>query len=290
MSNEVGHDNFLNILQDVCVKTASNGKILNSRMRNLWSKHLAGFGVESHPIRPFKVNKDSFLASTEERIQVLETCENVLVDTYWAIKMLAKAFFVKIPEKLGEIHPEFVSELDTQKFMLKIAEKFVNSLMKFFSLEKDILPVHVLIYGKINAFLRVKKSMGNGDIHAMLEKDGFTINTDVIHEAMQKFAEIGLITLDATDPYLYLHSKRLELTEEQENIIKVHFMPLVDWAINCWRSVFNIRELNTPIPQTYPNRDRLVHVVAYAATQGFTNAHFCIKEIKNYFQETLNST
>ncbi|MFX0098937.1 MAG: hypothetical protein ACFFCS_05105 [Candidatus Hodarchaeota archaeon] len=289
MSDEVASDKFLDILVDVCMKTASNGRILNSRMQTLWNKHVAPFDVDFHPIRPLKFDKETFIGSIEERILVLETCENILVDTYWAIKLLAKALFQEIPPKLNGIHPEFVSEPDTQKFMLKIAERFVNSLMNFFSIEKDIVPSHVLIYGKINTFLRVKKSITNENILSMLNKDGFTISKDLIHETMQKFIELELVTLDENDPYLYLYSNRLTLTEAQEEVIKLHFSPLVDWAINCWRSVFNIRELNTPIPKTYPNREQLAHVVSYAATQGFTNAHFCIKEIKKYFQETFNS-
>ncbi len=281
---QLDNDNFMRILLEVCQKTCHNGMIQHSRMVELWKRHMAAFSVEYHPIRPYKFDKEEFLTSTSSRIDVLEQCENIIVDTYWAIKMVAIALFQSIPPLLPGHVPEFTSETDLELFKLRISEKFVNSLMAFFAAERDILTPDLFVYGKISTTLRVKKTMTLKEISNMISKDGVDLTPYVIHGVMERFQALGLIEIDGSDKGIYKHNKRLELRPEQEKLVQSQFFPLVEWAVETWRTVFNIRELNTPIPESYPHREALVNIVSYAATQGFTTAHFCVVEIKKYFQ------
>ncbi len=258
--------------------------IQHSRMVDLWKRHLTAFQVEYHPIRQFKFDKEDFASSPSARIDVLEQCENILVDAYWAIKMVAIALFQSIPPQLNEHVPAFSEDVDIEMFKLRLSEKFVNSLMAFFAAERDILSPDLFVYGKISTTLRVKKSMTLGEIATMFSKDGVEFTPYVIHGVMERFQALGLIEIDPSDNRIYKHVKRLELAPEQETAVQSRFFPLVEWAVETWRTVFNIRELNTPIPDTYPHKEALVNIVSYAATQGFTTAHFCIVEIKKYYQ------
>nr|MDO8085534.1 hypothetical protein [Candidatus Sigynarchaeum springense]MDO8119402.1 hypothetical protein [Candidatus Sigynarchaeota archaeon] len=281
-------DNFMRILLEVCHKTCHNGMIQHSRMVELWKRHMNAYQVEYHPIRHFNFEKEAFVTSTSTRIEVLEQCENILVDTYWAIKMAAIALFQSIPPLLPEHAQAFSSEVDIELFKLRISEKFVNSLMAFFATERDILTPDLFVYGKISTTIRVKKMMTLEEIAAMISKDGVDFTPYVIHGVMKRFQALGLIEIDESDKGLYKHVKRLELSPDQEKIVQSQFMPVVEWAVETWRTVFNIRELNTPVPATYPHKEALVNIVSYAATQGFTTAHFCIVEIKKYFQAVLS--
>jgi hypothetical protein len=280
---ELANDNFLRILLEVCQKTCYNGMIQNSRMIDLWKRHLGDFEAQYHEIRSNKFDKNDFAGSTSARIEILEHCANVLVDTYWAIKMVAITLFQSIPSQLAAHFPAFATDVDIELFKLKIAERFVNSLMAFFAVEKDLLSPDLFIYGKINTSLRVKKTMTLADIASMITKDGVNFTPYVIHGVMTRFQELGLVEIDPATQGVYKHVKKLELSPDQEKLVQSRFMPLVEWAVETWRTVFNIRELNTPIPDFYERKDALVHVVSYAATQGFTTAHFCLVEIKKYY-------
>ena len=258
--------------------------IQNSRMLELWKRHLIDYNVSHHAIRQYTFDKTEFIQSVPLRVEVLEACEQILVDTYLAIKMIAIALFQAIPPQLPALAPVFASDTDIELFKLKIAEKFINSLMTFFAIEKDLVSPELFIYGKISTTIRVKKSMRLEEISTMLAKDDVVLTPYTINEAMQQFVDLGLITIDEGDPALYLHVKKLELSPEQERAIQSGFFPIVEWAIETWRTLFNIRELNTPIPDSYPRKDALSRIVSYAATQGFTNARYCINELKKYFQ------
>ncbi|MHA1372239.1 MAG: hypothetical protein ACTSRA_21270, partial [Promethearchaeota archaeon] len=179
------------------------------------------------------------------------------------------------------------TDVDLEKFKLKISEKFVNSLLSFFAIERDIIPMSIFVYGKINTLMRLKKQMTNEEIQNLIKGHGIDLDKKEIHEIMTQFEELGLIKIDPSDPRVYIHQERLTLTAEQQNIMDRGFIPFVDWTINTWRTMFNVRELNTPISTTYPNHEFLAYIVSNAATQGFTHAHFCIKELKNYFQKLM---
>ena len=258
--------------------------IQNARMLELWKRHLLPFNVNHHAIRQYSFDKAEFIQSVPFRVEVLEACANILIDAYLAIKMIAIALFQAIPQQLPGQVPVFASDTDIVLFKLKIAEKFINSLMAFFAVEKDLVTPDLFIYGKISTTIRVKKSMHLEEISNMLTKDGVELTPYAINETMQRFADLGLINVDANDPSLYLHAKKLELSTEQERAVQSGFFPIVEWAIETWRTMFNIRELNTPIPDSYPRKDALSRIVSYAATQGFTNARYVISELKRYFQ------
>ncbi|MBD3186144.1 hypothetical protein GF325_04890 [Candidatus Bathyarchaeota archaeon] len=277
-------DGFSTILMEVCKKTAKNARILNGRLRELWKKHLDRFNAEMHPIRQFNVEDARFHESSVSRAAILEQCELALVDAYWAIKMIAIALFKVVPPTLKDHFPAFRGEHDDQRFVLKIAEKFVNALMKFFAIESDIAPAHALVYGKIHAFLRVKKSMTVDEITQAMTRAGFNGLDGKISKIMMDLEQFGLVTLDGGQTDLYHHASKLILDPDQEQVMKAEFIPLIDWAINTWRSLFNIRELNTPVPETYPDHQLVTHIVSHAATQGFTTAHFCMSELKKYFR------
>ncbi|MHA1793531.1 MAG: hypothetical protein ACTSVI_12850 [Promethearchaeota archaeon] len=283
MAEANNDDNFSRILHDVCQKTVTNGRILGKRLENLWKKELSVFDAEMHPIRTYSFAKGDFFNSITKRVEILEQCELIMADAYWAIKMIAIALFSRVPDQLPSVYEEFNSREDIEKFRLKIAEKFVNSLMKFFSVEKDLVSKHVYLYGKVNTLLRVKKHLDLKAIQQMMLKDGFNLSEQDIHEIMSTLQDHGLVRIDDKDQGIYHHETRLVLRPEQEKIVKSHFMPFVEWSINAWRTLFNIRELNTPIPEKYPNKSYLENIVKYAAIQGFNNAYFCFKEIKNYF-------
>ncbi len=64
--------------------------------------------------------------------------------------------------------------------------------------------------------------------------------------------------------------------------------PLLDWAIEMWRSLFNIRSLNIVVPEVYPMQEFLIETLKRASTQGFANAVNVIENIANYYQHCLD--
>lgn len=282
--NAVEIDPFLTILGEVCQKTFHNAMIQNARMNELWNRHMNAFNAQKHPIQHHAFDMNAFASSIPFRIETLERCEKILVDTYWAIKMVAIALFDTVPRALPSVSPHFQDAGDVDAFTLKIAEKFVNALLVFFTTEKDIVTPVQLVYGKINAMLRVKRYMTRDEILATMARDGTGLPAGEIDGAMETLASMGVVAVDPADPGRYVHVKKIELRPEQEAFVQKECFPLVDWAIETWRTMFNIRELNTPIPESYTDKALLEHVVSHAATQGFTNAHFCFVELRRHFE------
>ncbi len=287
MANQGNHDNFVRILEEVCEKTMQGAMIQNARIHDLWKRHLARFVVTYRPIRYRKFDKQAFLDSVQTRISVLGECEAVMVDTYWAIKQVATTLFQYIPPELPAHFPAFKEPRDIELYVLRVSEKLVNALMAFFAREHEIVTPRTFIFGKISTYIRVKKRVTVGEIAAMLEKDEVAFPEDEIMDAMHHFQSRGLVVQDGDDSRCFVHVKKLELTPEQERIMQQEFVPVIEWAIETWRTIFNIRELNTPVPDGYANKELLEHVISYAATQGFTTAHFCFQEIKRYYESAV---
>lgn len=270
---------FKEILLGVCEKTASNGKILNSRLLDLW-KGMEPYGAELHPIRSLVISRLKFAEGGEHAVKVLEECEAAMVDTYWAIKMVATALFHTVPDKMMAVLPSvFKGADDVGRYELAVAGRLVNSLLEFFKLEKELISPGLYLYGKTATFLRVKKRMPVDTLVAMVSKDGIEMTREGVLEILERWEELGLLTLDGAEA---IHVAKALLSDEQQALVEKSLFPLVEWSINAWRTMFNVRELNTPIPNDYPDHEGLAHVVSHAATQGFTHAHFVFQELKKY--------
>ena len=96
--------------------------------------------------------------------------------------------------------------------------------------------------------------------------------------------QIGLLTRyidENTEKYKL--EKDITLTPEAETVFNEKFKLFIEKAMGLYRTMFDIRTLDTKIPENYPLRSYLAETVKHAATQGYTNAVQVIYYIIQYY-------
>ena len=104
---------------------------------------------------------------------------------------------------------------------------------------------------------------------------------------MNDMIELGYVSSEIkpdSGENIYKFVKDFSLSENGQKIFNKKIKPLLEWTIALWRSLFNIRSLDTPIPIDYPHREFLEETVKRAATQGFLSAYNVMENIADYYE------
>ena len=84
--------------------------------------------------------------------------------------------------------------------------------------------------------------------------------------------------------YTWKKDMDFKLSEEGESFYRNNIFPVLEWCVGLWRSMYNIRELDVVIPDSYKWKSFLEKTVAKAATQGFMTCYWVIKNIRKYYE------
>jgi len=181
------------------------------------------------------------------------------------------------------------SDLVAAKLM--ISDILVGSLLQFIVLEKSSIPIPYIIIAKNKALMKIK-ALSIDRIVKDLKKNGFEVSNEYVSSVLNDMIELGYVSgendLD-TGQIVYKFVKDFSLSEASQIKFDKKIKPLLEWTISIWRSLFNIRSLDTPIPNDYPHRNFLEETVKRAATQGFLSAHNVLGNITKYYENILEN-
>ncbi|MHA1727685.1 MAG: hypothetical protein ACTSWY_03020 [Promethearchaeota archaeon] len=260
---------------------------------------MASVEPEPHRIRDFKPNKLRFFENDDYKIKILHEFEISVVDGYYCIKSIVSTLFNNYFTN-SELFLKDVDENDRIPMIYMAADTLIGSLLQFLSTEKEIVNIKYLVVVKNKSMLKLKGMFG-GEILNNLRASGFKSDLEKIQKIMGELVELGYVEMRNVSKnvlkigkemektgkkgqFFYKWIKNFELSPEGQNFYKKNIHQVIVWAVQLWRSLYNIRELDVVIPEKYKFRTFLEKTVAKAATQGFMSSYWVVKNLQKYYK------
>lgn len=281
MSNE--EDSFHRILTDVAYKLANILKTQSPRFLHLWNKYLYKINPQPHVPRLIPFEKEKFIESDEYKAKTLKIIENAAVDIFYSIKSLSDTLYNKYFIN-SELFLKDFSERDQRILPYLCARELYGNLLEFLKLEHEIAPMKYLVLAKNFQMLKMK-GVSFTEVMNGLKKSEIEIDPSELTKIMDEIEQDGIIEgyEEGTDKE-YILKSAVKLSPEGDLKYQEHLSPLLSWCTLIWRSFYNIRELNTPVPDDYEWASYLKKVLPRAATQGFKAAHYVIQNLAKYYK------
>ncbi|MHA1745457.1 MAG: hypothetical protein ACTSWW_05630 [Promethearchaeota archaeon] len=280
-------DRFLNTLLEVVSTQQSFIKAQSFRLDRLWKSHWASFGAIP-TLTPFDLDPHKFSMELPYRIEILRKLQGAMETGFLLLEAIVDILFQHyFSSEL--IKTEFSSE-DLIPLSLKVNDMLVGSLLQFVRDARVSIPVGFIAIGKYKTLMTLIPL----PVFRMVEEmtnEGFTCDFDTIDATMKYLGDLGYVEVH-TDPdqqnqeRTYRFVKEFQLSPKGEKTFLMDIKPLIDWMVAMWQSLYNVRSLDTPVPEAYPHREELASIVSQAATQGYRTSHAVIQNIANYY-ETL---
>ncbi len=262
----------------------------------LWEASFKEINPNPHTMRRFKVSRNQFNDSIKGKIELLSSLEIALIDGYYLIKDIVSTLFNNYFRSSRQFARDFHRKVrDPIRYMT--AEKFIGSLLQFISGEQDLIDKKYIVVA-LNKSMMKLKGLSDTKIIKKLESNGFIISKHQLQIVMYDLEDHGVIEkhrirkkdeeIYGPGTYFYKWIMDFNLPLESKKLYNKKIAKLVDWSIQLWRSLYNIRELHLEVPSDYPNRDFLVKTLQKAAIQGFKSTWWVIKNIKKYYEMQLS--
>jgi len=277
-------DNFLRTLLEVVKEKSSNIKAQIPRLHKLWMKFWGNNQIELKTIRPVVVDDERFLSDLKYRIEVVRNLQHAMNDGFFVVKSIIDSIFNNYIDS-DLISEDFTND-DLVAAKLIISDILVGSLLQFIVIDKSTIPIPYIIIAKNKAMMKIK-ALSINRIVDDLKKNGFEVSNEYVSSVLNNMIEFGYVSSENiidSGEIVYKFVKDFTLTEAGQRKFDKKIKPLLEWTIALWRSLFNIRSLDTPIPHDYPHRAFLEETVKRAATQGFLSAHNVMENIVNYYE------
>lgn len=294
---EQPRDIFLKTLWEILDKESNYVKTQVPRFNKLWDQFLKEVEPEPHQIHQLAISKEEFDENIQNKIKYLKDLEVTLIDGYYAVKSVVSTFFGKYFPNSTKFLADFKEE-DREPVIFLTAEILIGSLLQFLTTEKEILPLKFIVIALNKSLLKLK-GQTDEKILEKLRSNGFESSIDSIHQLMDELVAKGYIdkyNLTEEDKlkgkegqyfYKWKQNKEFSLTPDANTIFKGKIVPILEWAIELWRTMFNLRELNVEILESYKWKTFLEKTVKKSATQGFMTAYWVIKNIRKYYEMIL---
>lgn len=297
MGEQPTNDIFLKTLWEILDKESNYVKTQVPRFNKLWGQFLIEIEPEPHQIHQLVISKQAFDESIQNKIQYLKDLEVTLIDGYYAVKSVVSTFFTKYFQNSPKFLTDFKEE-DRESVIFLTAEILIGSLLQFLTTEKEILPLKYIVIALNKSLLKLK-GLTDEKILEKLRSNGFESSIETIHQLMDDLIKRGYIEKSALTEedklkgkegqffYKWNQNKDFTLSPETNIVFKGKIVPILEWAIELWRTMFNLRELNVDILDSYKWKTFLEKTVKKSATQGFMTAYWVIKNIRKYYEMVL---
>lgn len=279
-------DKFLMTLWNVLDKESMIVKTQKIRLNEILKTQWKGIDFQIPLLSDFSIDKVSFFSDIRYRIQLLHLLNIIFNQALGAILRIVEVLLIYYPNS-SQCHEMFQDANDsTIRFI--IAENLLGSLLPVIPLCDFSLDVDLIIYSSMKSILsltglttaEIQEKLSLFGIHASVEEISQKLESSLgksganyIH---QHFSE--------SDSPLWKLTENFSLSEKSKRKYVSNIAPLINWAVSTWRSLYNIRELDTPILDDYPQANGLRQVVARAATQGFSAASEVVQNLEAYYQ------
>ncbi|MHA1619847.1 MAG: hypothetical protein ACTSVZ_11245 [Promethearchaeota archaeon] len=278
-------DKFLNTLWEVLAKEAMIVKTQKIRLKEILILNWKEFDFGISPLDDFVIERERFYSNIEYRIQILSQLNAIFLQTKDAIVRIVEILtYYPDSEKCSDT---FAGE-NIANIRYTIAERLLGSLLPIIKWCPFQLDLDLLIFGTMKPILKLA-GLTTGEIHEKLLSYGKSFSLDEVS---------SFLSLNQGDgPNLLLNGFKNDegeinwtikrswtLSEENIHIFDSKVGPIINWAIGSWRSMYNLRELDTPIPDSYSQAQGLREVLSRAATQGFHSASDVITNLIQYYR------
>lgn len=278
-------DKFLNTLLEVVSTQQSFIKSQSFRLDSLWKTQWSSFGPIP-TLTPFQLDPYKFSMEKLYRIEILRKLQEVMETGFLLLETIVEVLFQKY----------FSSELIKTKFpsqdliplSLKVNDIVIGSLLQFVRDARVSIPVGFIAIAKYKTLMNLIPLPVSRMVEE-LSNEGYTCDFNTIEATMKYLEDLGYVEIHS-DPEqndqepTYRFVKEFQLSPTGEETFLQEIKPLLDWMVGMWQSLYNVRSLDTPIPEEYPHREELAVIVAQAATQGYHTARAVIQNLANYYE------
>jgi len=284
-------DLFLSTLGDILSEQSTTIRTQMPRLRNILEDYWKILKVTLPEIRPVVINKERFLTHPSDltyRIECVRSLQYAMMDLFFVIKAIAELLFNQYLS--SDLISQDFSEQDKVPLSFLISEFFIGALLQFVSIDHSSIPTGFIVIAKNKALMKLKGRTSQ-QLLDDLEKNGFSSNIQEIDSILCFLTDLGYLSMEeevTTNENRYKFIKDFKLTPEGEGIFQKKIRPVLDWAIEMWRSVYNVRSIDVIVPDNYPYREFLTETVKRAATQGYETAYNVMENIGNYYEICLN--
>jgi len=277
-------DFFLDSLYGVVGKTSAFLKIHAPRYQKIWAEFYAQWDPNPQSICIVTVNKLRFYQDLTYRVEVLRVIEKAMVEGLQAIKrVLITTFGRMLPDEAGL--GKIFAPADVKLIGYRVAEKLIGVLQRMISLASCDVPIQYILVAKTKAMLKLSP-MTDEEILKGMTSANIPCTLEAVRNTFARLERGGLVQVDRKNPKqeIYANLKEFKLSAQSEATFTQKFLPVLDWCIQLWQSFYNVRELDVKIPDHIQWKSHVEQITAKAATQGFTNAHYVIKHLADYFE------
>ena len=278
-------DNFLNTLLEVVSTQQSFIKSHSFRLDSLWKAQWSSFGPIP-TLTPFQLDPHKFSMEKLYRIEILRKLQEVMETGFLLLEAIVEVLFQQyFSSEL--IKTKFVSQ-DLIPLSLKVNDIVIGSLLQFVRDARVSIPVGFIAIAKYKTLMNLVPLPVSRMVEG-LSNEGYTCDFNTIDATMKYLGELGYVEIHS-DPKqndqepTYRFVKEFQLSPAGEETFLQEIKPLLDWMVGMWQSLYNVRSLDTPIPEEYLHREELAAIVAEAATQGYHTAHAVIQNLANYYE------
>ena len=279
----VNEKEFLNKLYEVVYKLSSIGKSQTYRFKTKWDEYLGSFG-KPHLVRSIVVDKKKFISDIDNRISVLKTVEQALVDGFYSIKTLLQILYNSYFNDSEQLLKDF-SKSDQTILRYFVAKEILGNLIQYNRMDHETVPLkyNIIARNYVNIKLR-----GIDELEVLSNMKKLNINNIDISELRNVMKEIekeGIIGIEENDgKQVYKIKRGLKLSQEGKKAYLLKLEALVQWPTQFWRSMYNIRELNVTVSDSKYS-DFLHKVLSKSATQGFSPAYYVFQNLVKYYEK-----
>ncbi|MBY8990777.1 MAG: hypothetical protein KGD58_08495 [Candidatus Lokiarchaeota archaeon] len=281
---EVSEEEFLTKLLDVVHKLSNIAKTQSYRLKTKWDEYLKPLNKEPHLIRQISLDKKKFLNEIDYRIDVLKNVEQAFVDGFHSIKSILQILY----ESYFESDLFKVDFLPDDQLILKylVAKKILGDLIQYNAIDHETVPIKYNIIARNYTVIKLKGQTDEEILGTLKKLNINDVGLAELTKLMQEIRSDGIIYITKkNNRNVYEIQKELELSKEGEIKYRNYLAPIVDWPTGFWRSFYNIRELNVSLNEECKHRDFLTKVLTKTATQGYSPAHYVIKNLIKYFEK-----
>lgn len=277
-------DKFSQVLLETVLEQFSTIKTQQFRLHSILKDYWPSFDCSQVKITYMKVNSIKFIENLGYRIKVLSALLDAMNNTLKVVKTLIDNLYghYLFPQQLGLDFPEN----DFLPVVFLTNELLIGSLIQYFMLDLTPVPIGYIVIAKNKDLMkitplsaeRIRRNMKHSGLDVSFDEIYSILSTMITHNYVEQCG-----TSDSSE-ILYRFLNDFTLSAKSEQLFQKKIRNLIEWIIGIWRSLYNIRSLDMPIPENYLHRDFLVETVSRAATQGYLNASNVIENIVGYYQ------
>jgi hypothetical protein len=281
-------DNFLRTLWEIISEQATTIKTQPQRLHKLWDQYWTKMNVELPPIRLIDLDKEKFLTDIPYRLDRVRTLQAAMGDGFQLIRTIVHSIYNKYIQT--QLILEDYSQEDVIPVSFLISDILVGSLLQYIVIDKPPIPIGFILIAKNKSLMKMK-ALTVERLGKDMYKNGFQVTPEEIQRVLDEMVQMGYLAQEPDNKSglpAYKFVKEFTISDG-ESKFKKEIKPILEWVVGLWRSLYNIRSVDTPIPDNYPHKEFLEETVKRAATQGYASAYNVIENIGNYYKIILDN-